>query len=312
VTQLALNELVNGGLLAPAGEGMYPTWMVLPASDREPNPPYGYVVSFIWLHECGFTAPASRFMRGLCYHYGMELHNLSPNAISQAACFVTVCEGFLGIPVNWDLWVHLFRAELHTLTTGEAQTRRAVHIDGLTLALRDTRMELYLPCTMTSNNTDWEKGWFYLRNDGTSLPPYTGKVLMAKTYAWHHGVSPPAWQWRLESLITTLRHLEDARLGAASIIANFHHRRIVPLMERELCIIEMSDMANPMSLVSSRLLQDRFPREYVATRARRVINLKSVSHTNDNLWSFVMLPDAQPVSAVPPLLWILVLHFCSS
>jgi hypothetical protein len=28
-----------------------------------------------------------------------------------------------GIPVNWDLWVHLFRAELHTLATGEAQTR---------------------------------------------------------------------------------------------------------------------------------------------------------------------------------------------
>jgi hypothetical protein len=40
VTSFALNELVNGGLLAPAGEGMYPTWMVPPASDREPNPPY--------------------------------------------------------------------------------------------------------------------------------------------------------------------------------------------------------------------------------------------------------------------------------
>jgi hypothetical protein len=39
-------------------------------------------------------------MRGLCYHYGMELHNFTPNAISQAACFVAVCEGFLGIPAN--------------------------------------------------------------------------------------------------------------------------------------------------------------------------------------------------------------------
>jgi hypothetical protein len=68
VTPLALNELVAGGLLAPAGEGMYPAWMVPPASEREPNPPYGYVVSFIWLHEHGFTTLASRFMRGLCYH----------------------------------------------------------------------------------------------------------------------------------------------------------------------------------------------------------------------------------------------------
>jgi hypothetical protein len=65
-------------------------------------------------------------MRGLCYHYGAELHNFAPNAISQAASFVTVCEGFLGIPANWDLWVHLFCGELHTLATGETRTRRAV------------------------------------------------------------------------------------------------------------------------------------------------------------------------------------------
>jgi hypothetical protein len=78
----ALNELVNGGLLAPAREEAYPACMVPPASDREPNPPYGYIVSFVRLHERGFTAPVSHFMRGLCYHYGVELHNFSPNTIS--------------------------------------------------------------------------------------------------------------------------------------------------------------------------------------------------------------------------------------
>jgi hypothetical protein len=82
VTPLALNELVNSGLLAPTGDSMYPAWMVPPALDREPNPLHGYVVSFIRLHERGFTTPASRFMRGLCYHYGVELHNFTPNAIS--------------------------------------------------------------------------------------------------------------------------------------------------------------------------------------------------------------------------------------
>jgi hypothetical protein len=56
-------------------------------------------VSFVRLHERGFTAPTSRFMRGLCYHYEVKLHNFAPNAISQAAFFV-VCEGFLGIPAN--------------------------------------------------------------------------------------------------------------------------------------------------------------------------------------------------------------------
>jgi hypothetical protein len=154
MTLLALNKLVNGGLLMPAGDGLYPAWMVPPAADREPNPPHSYVVSFVRLHERGFTAPASRFMQGLCHHYGVELHNFAPNAISQVASFVAVCEGFLGVPANWDLWVHLFRGELHTLTTGERGTRQAVRAGGLTLALRDTCKELYPLCTMTSNNTD--------------------------------------------------------------------------------------------------------------------------------------------------------------
>jgi hypothetical protein len=87
----------------------------------------------------------------------------------------------------------------------ERGTRQAVHAGGLTLVLRDTRRELYLLCTMTSNNTEWEKGWFYLRNDGASLPPYTGKVLKKKPDAWVHGVSPPFRQRRLESLTNALR-----------------------------------------------------------------------------------------------------------
>jgi hypothetical protein len=101
----------------------------------------------------------------------VELHNFAPNAISQAATFISVCEGYLSILVNWDLWVHLFRAELHTLTTLEPKTRRVVRAGDVTIALRETRRELYIPCTMTSNNAQWERGWFYLRNGDPGLPP---------------------------------------------------------------------------------------------------------------------------------------------
>jgi hypothetical protein len=170
-TRLALSELVNAGQLAANEDGQPPAWIDPPTRDQEPNPPFGYVVSFICFHERGFAAPASRFLHGLCFHYGVELHNFSPNAISQAATFVGVCEGFLGILVNWDLWVHLFRAELHTLTTPEPKVHRAVRAGGLTIALRETRREFYIPCMMTSNNAEWERGWFYLRNDEPGLPP---------------------------------------------------------------------------------------------------------------------------------------------
>jgi hypothetical protein len=174
--KLSLNLLVAGGQLVANVDGQPAEWIEPPARDRVPNPPFGYVVSFVRFHERGFAAPASRFMRVLCYHYGVELHNFTPNAISQAATFVGVCEGFLGIPVNWDLWVHLFRAELHTLATSELKIRRAARTGGLSLALRSLRREQYIPCMMTSNNADWERGWFYLRNSGAGLPSYTGKV----------------------------------------------------------------------------------------------------------------------------------------
>jgi hypothetical protein len=125
---------------------------------------------------------ASRFMRALCHHYGVELHNFAPNTISQAATFVGVCEGFLGIPVNWDLWVHLFRAELYMLPTTETRTRRAVRAGGMSLAVRSQRKDDYIPSTMTTNNADWERGWFYLRNAEPGLPP---------TPAWCSGRGPP-------------------------------------------------------------------------------------------------------------------------
>jgi hypothetical protein len=47
VTQFTQNELMNGDQLVPNVEGQPPAWIVLSATDREPNPSYGYVVSFI-------------------------------------------------------------------------------------------------------------------------------------------------------------------------------------------------------------------------------------------------------------------------
>jgi hypothetical protein len=66
-------------------------------------------------------------------------------------------------------------------------------------------------------------------------------------------------------------------------------------MERELRIYERREVANPTSLAHSRLLNDRFLPEY-ATTVRRAISLKAGRHSNDDLWSFVMLPDALVVS----------------
>jgi hypothetical protein len=71
------------------------------------------------------------------------------------------------------------------------------------------------------------------------------------------GVAPTRKR-RLEPLSNVISQLANAGLAVASVIANFHHRRITPLMERGLVIFEMSDAANPMSLARSRLLEESF------------------------------------------------------
>jgi len=126
----------------------------------------------------------------LCYHYKVELHNFSPNSISQAVVFVAVCEGYLGVEAHWELWKHLFRGELYT-EHAQLGPRRAARVGGLTLQVRENRRDLYIPCKMTTNNAGWSRGWFYLRNDGERLLAYTGKVLRDKLDKWGYGVSPP-------------------------------------------------------------------------------------------------------------------------
>ena len=90
-----------------------PAWIPPRPEETEPNPPEGYVVSLVRLHERGFGLPVGRFMRALCEYYGVELHNFGPNSISQAAVFIAVSEGYLGIEAHWDLWIHLFLGELY-------------------------------------------------------------------------------------------------------------------------------------------------------------------------------------------------------
>jgi hypothetical protein len=298
VTQLALGELVTAGQLTANEDGRPAEWIVPPAGDRAPNPPEGYVVSFVCFHERGFNAPASRFMRALCHYYGVELHNFAPNAISQAATFVGVCEGYLGISVNWELWVHLFRAELFTQPTTEPRTRRAVRAGGMSLALRAQFKDVYIPCTMTTNNACWERGWFYLRNAEPGLPPYTGRVFKEKPSSWGYGVSTAQHRRRQESVLAALRSLEAQGLTAMGVLAFLHHRRVVPLMERPLCIFEMKEEADPIALARSRMLLTPRERPYALTRARSAVDTQMPAHPDRTPWDLEMLPTGPLVSSI--------------
>jgi hypothetical protein len=137
--------------------------------------------------ERGFEVPASRFMRAILHVYGVELHNLSPNSIEQAAIFAAVCEGYLGIAPHWDLWTHLFSVELFASTMGERRVRMAVRAGGCILQLRQARARQYIHAILASSNKGWQRRWFYLQNDDRRLPSFSQRVVTAAGGNWRYG-----------------------------------------------------------------------------------------------------------------------------
>jgi hypothetical protein len=186
VTAGDLEALVADGLLRPLSGDSQPEWMA-PPSGAAPSPPPGYVLSFVSFHERGFGVPASRFMRAILHVYGVELHNLSPNSISQAAIFASVCEGYLGIAPHWDLWTHLFSVKLFASLTGERRVRMAVRAGGCILQLRQAWALQYIPAILASSNKGWQRRWFYLRNDDGRLPSFSQRVVTAAADNWRYG-----------------------------------------------------------------------------------------------------------------------------
>ena len=287
-----LEQLVADRLLPRNPDLGAPAWISPRPDETEPKPPQGYVVSFVRLHERGFGVPASRFMRALCDYYEVELHNFSPNAISQAAVFVAVCEGYLGIEVHWDLWIHLFRGELF-VENARNQPRRYARAGGLTFHIRPTRRNFYITSKMTTNNSGWSRGWFYLRNHKGALPEFTNKVLRERPPKWDWGVSPPAQQARLEVLTDALARLVRKGLTAAAVIANFHRQRVIPLVERALPIYELTPGSKVEgSRTSSKLLSHT----NAARRAKYV--MAEFPQDPADLWRIKMRPEPGYISLV--------------
>jgi hypothetical protein len=146
------------------------------------------VVSFVAFHERGLGMPPSRFMRVILHYYGVELHLLAPNFVSQAAILAAIYKGYLGVEPHWKLWLHLFKAEHFTKKADERGVRRAVHVGSYTLQVRAGRGDLYILAKLISSNSGWHDDWFYLRNDDGRLPKFSSQFLMSCKENWLYGV----------------------------------------------------------------------------------------------------------------------------
>jgi hypothetical protein len=101
-----------------------------------------------------------------------------------------------------------------------------------------------------------------------------------------------------------LRNLATRGLTAAGVLAFLHHRRVVPLMERPLCIFEMTEEADPVALARSRMLPTPLGRAYALTRARNAVDTRMLRQDRSP-WDLEMLPTGPLVSVVLGLVFVL-------
>jgi hypothetical protein len=85
-----------------------PTESLIAGPEIIPRPPPGFRVIFLAFMLRGLSLPPHPFLCGLLFAYGIQLHDLNPNMILHIACFITLCECFLGIRPHWALWHRIF------------------------------------------------------------------------------------------------------------------------------------------------------------------------------------------------------------
>jgi hypothetical protein len=133
------------------------------------------VVSFVAFHERGFSVPAGRFICGVLFEYGLQIQHLNPNSIQQMAVFEAMCEGYLGISAHWHLFQYFFRF------TCWKDGSRVATIGCANLRMNQGCGNDYILVTLTSSNSGWHKGWFYLRNDPEFTLPSCTEISIAES-----------------------------------------------------------------------------------------------------------------------------------
>jgi hypothetical protein len=180
--------------------------------------------------------------------------------------------------------------------TTEQRTRRAVRAGGMSLALRAQYKEDYIPCTMTTNNTGWERGWFYLRNDEPGLPLHRSGAPGEARLLEPRGVSGPT------SEAVAFAPGRNEEPGGARANRGDRPRLPPPPAGRAPdgeAAPYLRDDGDGESRRAGEVADASEPllREYAATRARSAVDTQLL-RSDRSLWDLEMLPTGPLVSRI--------------
>jgi hypothetical protein len=201
-----------------------------------PRPPPGFRVIFMAFLLRGLSLPPHPFLRGLLFAYGIQLHDLNPNTILHIACFITLCECFLGIEPHWALWCRIFIVR-HPLQYQTGSFRCQVRSDV-------PYFNLHTP----ENNPGWRMKWFYAKDrlsagENFGLEEFRATTALRPRVSWRHELSKEEMKIT-EPLMEKIQQLcatPNKEISGIQLIRTFIERRIQPLATRAHCMWDYSD-----------------------------------------------------------------------
>jgi hypothetical protein len=108
------------------------------------------------------------------------------------------------------------------------------------LRTKQGRGDDYISMMLTSSNSGWHKGWFYLQNDPEfALPSYIGCSFAKSQRNWADGPAKKEQEKMLKLHWVVLGRLRNAGVTLAEVIGQYHARGVVPLRRRLLRLCEM-------------------------------------------------------------------------
>lgn len=119
--------------------------------------------------ECGLRLPAHPFLTLILEHFGVELVNLGPNSITMLSVFVYLCEAYLGIPTDLELFQYFYGMPQQAGIAGRCS-----------LKLHDGKSKEYIQMFTRSSWPGWRKRWFYWKVTSEDSLTFEGKAAEKK------------------------------------------------------------------------------------------------------------------------------------
>jgi hypothetical protein len=134
-----------------------------------PAPGPGETVVFYDHFPRGFALPASSFMRQFLDHFHLQPHHIGVNAMMVFSAFATLCEAYLGIWPN----VELFRRLIYFKT----QTAETISVICGTTSFYARKTADFPGIKGKESCKKWQRSFFYVKNlkegeDHINLPPF--------------------------------------------------------------------------------------------------------------------------------------------